>query len=856
MIKLYDYQTKAPVDFEDADAIMKLSLEGDRYFPIKDRKYAVEDRHTGEVSEILGQDLRQNMGSGKNLLDFNRHTARKQALSERSQSGQFLKSLAGEALTLGIADFEKRKINNPWDKIVAKEEEQIFGTARSLGSMAGGILPFLLGGLGGVIRGGASSIVKGVTKSALKGVGKATPSSIALKASLGASEKLGKKLAQYGGQSVAAQTALKAVGRGIGFAGVESAIRGTAAGGKRLVENIRRENDPKNFQGGEKASRIYDSVFSEGIETAGEVFGATALTLGVLGAGSKAVGLGLRGVQATGGLVKKGTEYLGMKSRQSFLNASGDSFFNNRIAKRNLDNLKKAFDLKKEVKPAEVMRTTARYVENLVGKASKDKTATIGVLNKNVENIGKSLGDIRNTLAKKSGWLGRESLNKELESLKKIATGTGGATNVKSYIGTINRLQKFILATKKGKPVGLPPKQTVVAKEYENKVTFRTVKDILNILDDKAKFQKGAEPTELNKIYRTAYSRMTDFENRVMESLVKNPSLKGTIQNLKQVKKNYQQAITVKNIMDKGIQQGWGLSNVRTNRELLYLGALALGAGAVAPVTALGGAIGVSIGQSYVKTTGRMLLNTANHLDKVHGVLNKAKTPKGVNNLLNSKIFDDKPVRVTTKALGDFFGLNEVKDMEDFTSQLSSKEPLDRFTSGQDDIFQASLEYGGEQPSSEVNRKLMQMKVEITKSLPKPFRGPYDIKPKYDKKEVKAWEKNLEGSIHPSGFVKAVREGRLSLKQFSMFSKLYPNFLAKFNISLLQGLSSGMIPLSREVKNYLALQKQQVFKDMGMFMLDQMSKEEAPQGAPKRKFNPKSITTASQSEQSQSGVMM
>ena len=199
-MNLYDLKEKKPVSVHDKEVANYLTLEGDRYAPLKGHKYMVVDEKTEEANEVLGENLRQQMGEGRTITSPHRYAVRQELKAEKSQVGQFFKSMGNEALLLGLGDIGNQA-SNPWEELIAEEEKELFGTAKTAGAVVGNVAPFLIPALWGGAAAkmvGKTALQQGIKK-ALKGGAKGAkyiPSGAAIRASMGSAKKLGEWFAK------------------------------------------------------------------------------------------------------------------------------------------------------------------------------------------------------------------------------------------------------------------------------------------------------------------------------------------------------------------------------------------------------------------------------------------------------------------------------------------------------------------------------------------------------------------------------------------------------------------------------------------------------------------------------------
>ena len=863
MTKLFDLKTNAAVEFKEDDAAMRLNLDGERYVPIKGEKYAIKDNETDQVEEVLGENLRQAFGNNKSLLNFERYAIRKQLESEQSSFGQALKSAANSALTLDLApEFWglRGRPENPWEEKVKEVETELFGGAQSKGAIVGDILPFLAGGLGGILRAGAKKATKAGVKAGLKRaetaskVAGALPSAQAIKAQLKLSNKAG-DLALKGAKKLGikkdwALKTIKGSGQGLGFAGGIAGLQSA----KTMVRH--KQADPlKDYEGSDKTHKQFASMLGAGADSFKETFKSSALLMGGLGFAGGVLKGSLAAKRAISSKVDKlqpkkhiaqGAEYLGTKARQQFLKAEGSSFFTNTIAKKNRADLRRAFDIDKKAPDSEVMRAPIRYIEGILkGKQPKTRYEAQEVITKHAENIGAKIGNIRNTLSRGWTWNNRDEFIKVMKRVRNVpdpVTRKGGGSG---FVTQVDKLIDFLQArTKKG--------------TYKNKISFKTINQFIDQFTDKANFAKGAAPTLTQSLNRKARPILVKYENKVAGDLLKKDKKSSKyVKELMNLKKEYQKSSVIKGIMDKGTMPGEGFLTQHTIKEIFMAGTLGIGSAIGGGV--LGGPLGAGIGlaaslgvvgaREYARATGKMLLSVGNRMDAVQKYMSQSSSAQGVKKVFAGKtkdleaklmMFSEKagikePFRVTTKVLGSMFGFEDTDTIEKLTEKIAFTNEFDQMTQGNEDISFALEKFGGDQAGQAFFDETNKVKDVIKQSMPKPTVDSVG-RPSFSKIDTKKFLDNMQASLTPVGFTKAVEKGTLTRHQYGIFKNLYPKFCSEFNVSLQEGLLDGSIKETNAVRNYLNLQKGgSSSSDFSFFQLDQALKHEEMR-APQRMY--------------------
>ena len=875
MIKIYDYQKKQVLQLKDEEATTKLILYPNQFGPIRNEKYMVINDETGEGKQVLGQNLRQELGNNNSLMDINRFNIRQMIQAENSQFGVLGKAAVEEALMLGLPDLFRSGPSNPFEQMIEEEYQKEFGTSSAIGKGLGLVGPFLAGGIGGVIHAGAKQAVKGAVKTGLNLAGK-LPSAQVLKGAIKASDKAG-ALAAKGVQKLGAgkgiQKAAEVAGKGLGFAGAEAAIQGTIhAVGAGVKEARSPLKDAVPERG--KVERIMNQAIGRGVEVGAEVFKSTAVWMGGAGAIAGAFKVTGKGIQLSGKVVERATGWGAKKSREVFLGTNVGAFFSNKLARKSMNNLRTAFGLQKRAEDADILRTASKYLTDRFGKQTFTRNKAIEALHQDTDKLGKALGAVRKTLDEAGADVTKPFLN-HIQALKNIPDDLAKKTWAKPYINNLEKIQsdyfKRVKVTKKppmvevidkfssfkkeaAKKVDLTPVVKEVTK-LQKKALFGDIKKATNIFDEGAKFEKGAKPTRLNKLYRMAYNRSTNLENKMTKAFEHKMGV--DIIQYDKLKRAYHKSRTIKDIIDSGIKPGAQVADFYLMRDLFHVAMTGIGVGALGGrTTGTMAAVGLFGGMTALRSTGYKLLNFANNLDKVNGVMKNAKSPKGVNHLLSKTLGIREPVRLAS--LGHFFFNKPIKSMEEFDETLAGYNEVERVSTGQEDAYLAAQEYGGQEMALRFNNSVIDMKNFILQTKPKPFIHPDTGQAFYSDIEKDLWLNDLSATTSIQGFLDAMKSKSLTKKQYDDFSKLYPRFLMDFNVSLTQGLRNGSLEKTDVIESYMSLMRSSVENDMVFFTLDQMTLEKERgrrQNRSNRKFTPQNLTSRSVSDQARSGSL-
>ena len=848
MARLFNLTTKQPEEFTPKEAYSRLNLEQDKYAPIKDEKYFMENKD-GRMQEVLGQNVFSSMGDGYRLQDEDTYAIRKQLRAENSQVGQFAKSMVGEALTFGLYDDIVNAPKNPLEEEIKRNRDEIFGTARQAGEITGMIAPFALGGIGGIARLAGKGVIKQAVRTGLKGVGKA-PSGLlvsgALKAAKGAGEKAAKIVAKLGGGKKTQALAKLGVG--------SATVVGLDAGVEGFKETARQTRQAQ-IESKEKNQAHYkmSKILGQGWNAASESFTSGALFMAGAGVvGGTALGVGKAGLWAA----RKVGEKLPDKLRKSF--------FNDKDVKKTITKFRETFGAKGDSDEAVYQKAAQTIQQELGGQIPSTRKEFLKRVQFRKENIGVDIGNKRKaikeihksyaTILDKPGSKKAKkvvnaeihsTLNSAFNSIKKMPSALEKGANVKGFNRFVTKLQN-----------------QVNERFKMGNLDFDDIHNIAKVLSDKAKFQTTVKPTAINKFYRQAYGKISNAENKYIDSIIKKKSFRdmakkmgpkfiNQLKGLKENKRSFEVLSAVEEPMKDLVRKPMSpFSNFFLARE----GMLALGIGGFAmgrpglAATALGAGAAAEIG----RRTGYKFLQTANNIEKSANFFRKSKTVQGVSSLI------DQPAGKTvlnSSALGLFFLGKPVKNMEEFDRNLQTLNPIDQFTTGQEDLIESVGEFGGVRNINALNNKLVGIKKFILQTKPKPQVNPITGKKHYDSLEEKVFLKKVSAVTSPEGFVDSVRKGEMTHQDYKTFAGFYPEFSSNFLVSLTQGVQEGKIK-NKNVDQFLRICKNQDNKELIYYQLDKMNQGSAMQTQPpKRKVNIKTYSEPSISERARSGIL-
>ena len=801
-------------------AYKALIYQPDRYVPIQDQQYMVIDNATGAGQMVAGQHLLPQLGQGKSLINPDDYNIQKMVEGQHSQLGQFGKAALSSA-TLGLVDtlLGRTAPVNEWDRRIEAEKQKQFGTVRTLGNIAGFIGPVLGGPISAGLKLGAKLGLKATTQAGIKKTSQLIPAKAAFDAAVKVSQKTGEGLAKGvkalgGGKRL--QDAGKFAGATLGFAGAEALVFGTS---KALTAG-------RTFTPGERKTFFnMSSAMQEGTESFKEVFTGTAITMGALGA----AGFGFK----TAGIIPK------MLSRDIKKN-----FFGTKKGRDPIGDLRKGLKLGKDVSDDMVLtKALEKFREvfkDMKKPIPKNKTEIVKVLGEVKEELGRKIGITRegfDTLKQSSHNFSKELLENfidVLEGLKKSQNKFALRTNLRTFGSTVDKLIDELKKTKS-----------------EN-LTFSTINKIKDILSDKAKF--GLKETEVNNVFRKAYSKVTKFENEFfekhwnrfvqLETLKKNlPDIvKKEMLQLGQVLKNKKNDYAVLNTFIDAFEKKLptaNFSNVLTVKDLLFAGGFFGFGSSFLPggaITGLG-LVGTGYAYTHFSRVGTRVLWASRIIDGTHKLLNSAKniTPGGINRLLTQVVNLPKGAYdFTPQSMGIIMTGKPVKSLEEFDQEYAKLDEIEKVTTGQEDLFALTQEYGGAGFAGPANVAMIEMKKVINSLKPKPYVSPQTGKVYYNPIEKKKYFSLMSDVLSQGGFIKSIAEGRIDKRRYEIFKRLYPEFLTQFNVSLQQGLMNGTIKRTPQIANYLRVKdKDSVLKDLIFKSLDASLMQAEPQ-PPKR----------------------
>ena len=209
----------------------------------------------------------------------------------------------------------------------------------------------------------------------------------------------------------------------------------------------------------------------------------------------------------------------------------------------------------------------------------------------------------------------------------------------------------------------------------------------------------------------------------------------------------------------------------------------------------------------------------------------------------------------TAKTLSTILFGQEMQNIHQIDEKLASRDKAVLFASGQDDLFETVDTYGGEQNSMSFNNNMMKVKSFVLSQKPQPEIDEDTGKATYRKYELEKFYKDMTTVTTPMGFVEAVKKERLTREQFLMFSKLYPNFLSKMVVSVIEGLRTGKLKKTPEIEYFLKIYRNKSNSTVKTFyMIDKMNKMKNEGDIKTRKQWSKVLTTPSTSDVNNSGI--
>ena len=850
MARLYNLSTKKPEEFSSKEAYNRLNLEQDKYAPIKDEKYFMENQD-GRMQEVMGQNVFSSMGDGYKLQDEQTYAIRKQLRAENSQAGVFAKTLVDQALTLGMVDDIYNAPKNALEAEIKRNREDIFGTAIKAGDIAGIIAPFAIGGIGGLARLAGAGVIRTALRTGLKGAGYA-PTGLLVKGALKASKEVGEKsaklVAKMGGGKKA--QALAKYGAGT------TTVLGLDAGVEGVKETARQTREAQiASKDKNKAHYKMSQILGQGVNAAAESFTSGALFMagaGLIGG----TGLGAAKLSVWG--AKKIAEKVPDKLRKSF--------FNDKDVKKTITKFRETFKIGKNESDEKVFKKAAESVkEEFGGQIPTTRKDFLNKVQLKKQSIGIDLGADRKFMKKihdsYSNVIGKgtpqtkkvvnegifNTLNEGFERLKKLPKELEKGQTARGFISSINRLQR------------------AVNKRFEQgKLDFDDLYNTSKVLADKGNLKATTEKLSTSKKYfRQAYGIMSDAENKYIETLSQNKAFKDITKNLgkdfgnrfknfTRNKRRFEVLSTFEEPMKDLVRKPLSpFSNFFLAREAMIaggIGGVALGRPGIA-LTALGAGAGLEI----ARRSGYKFLQTANKIESSANFFRKSKTVQGVTNLIEQPASTS---LMKASTLGLFFLGKPVKNMEEFDRSIQSLDPLDQVTQGQEDLIETVGEFGGNRNINTFNNKLVDIKRFILQTKPQPQINPTTGKKHYDSLEEKVYLKKISNVVSPQGFVRAVKKGEMTHEDYKTFSGFYPEFATNFVVSLTQGVQDGRIK-NKKIDQFLSICKNSDSKDLIYYQLDKMNQGAAMQynQHPKRKVNIKTYSEPSVSERARSGIL-
>lgn len=825
MIKLINKKTRQVESLKPDDALMNLKLDGQNWLPLDGEDYFIRSGGTDagpEFQVVDGSKLYQVLGdtSGE-VITSDQYAVESSLRAEYSAGGQFLKSVLGEALFLGL-NKDKGLPDDPLSRQIELRRRQLFGKAETAGSVVGSIVPFLAGGAGGLVRSGAKMGAKSLVKRGAKVAG-ALPSAQVFKVASKAGEKA-RSFAKGMGAGKKTQALAGALGSGTAFAGIEAGVAGI-----RESKTVKRQNE---FQ---KTSDTMKSVLGEGLTKAGETFvGVSAWTAGIFGAG-KVAGLGVKGVQKGLGVTGKfiGDSFGPGALRKTFFGTEPGA-----RGQKSLELLKKSHFIKgkpninTEIGKRDVLKQTSDFLENrgilmADGKDRLTKDEVLSSLNQRMEKVGSDIGNYRDILGKlvdKNDDLKSSFVVSSLRVLNKLINDVSPVekkTLLKPYVKTLKDLGDSILGIKKGK--------------YQ----LKRYNEMMTTLARKAKYAKReTKELEIDKAYRKAYSVLSKTEDDAFKLLSKNrkefkfPETIKDIKNLKESKDFYSDLINVQDVLNRAMPTGTQfLFNFHTigSRDTIF-GMLGFFLGGM-PGAVAGGFLSKAV--QSTKATGYRHLQFARQIESMQTWIKKSRSVGGVKSILMPKIKELPAIsgasQLNIPGISNLFFGKSFYNMQQFSEHLDALPEHQKYVVN-DPISPVIEDFGGRDNVVSYVAKMASLKRDIVRRMPQ---ATFDEKGKktYPKAEVNAWLDTINQGINPIGFMSAVQSKKLTQEGYNFFATHYPDWLSEWNINFMSGWREGNIEFDF-YKNFLDNQNTMV-SDFVFNFLDKDFKGNMP--APPRR---------------------
>ncbi len=878
MIRVFDLKTRKGLQLNDKEALEKMTIEGDRYLPVRDDDYIVI-KENGEGEKVKGRDLMASLGDGGKLMDPDRYAIRKELEAENSKGGQFIKGFLSEALTLGLVDSLVAP-NNPHAQMVEKERKELFGGAESWGRAAGNIIPFALGGVGGLLSQGVKAGAKKAVGKAFTGAGK-LPSAQVLKVATKSGDKLASLGAKYGLTGKKTQAMLKGAGVGGAFAGAEAVISGTKAGIQQ-----HRVNQQKDFPGGVEAGRKMDSALGAGLHASKETFTSTAVLMGAMGLGGKTLGLGVKAIGAGAGMAKKSAGKAAQNLRASFLGISKEKDYKQvkkafeALGEKSPDEVKKIVSGVITQKPKPLRIETSRETQGSFKGVLDDIPASVSAVRGKKFNESELLKEVSDYIseigiapksrvqalkliaARRDFWgieLGKKRKDFDLAIIKEnfpgvwlpkrffgdlrknLTTEVEKFTNLKPFNDYLKKVEKFI--------------------STKGDLKFSDIHQIARGFAEKSRYPLGEKATKVHDAFRRAYYVTSNYETHLMDN-IQNHLMKlksdflgtkyqKTLSQMYAAKKEFEKSNVIHDILKKKVikekERGlWSGLNMYQGRDIFIAASGIAGGGVVAgPVGAIVGGVGLSLGANIWRKTGHRMLSMANMIDNTNRLTQLIKTPKGLKSIINNTSEAYKKMdkqfssvyKMNTKKLSAFLFGMQVNNINDLNRQVIYRDPVERIVHGQEDLYGMVDLYGGRSPASQFQNQSMQLKESVMQILPKPLSFNEKGEGIYDDNDIKKFYSTVDQGLTTPGFIKAFREKSLTVEGLEFFKRNYPAFFAEF-LQTVQQMDQTS-PAVEHFKNLTSTSYDQAHVMYYFMDMEQKNREQQDtmRGGPKRKFN-------------------
>lgn len=443
-----------------------------------------------------------------------------------------------------------------------------------------------------------------------------------------------------------------------------------------------------------------------------------------------------------------------------------------------------------------------------------------------VENSKSSYGFLADALRLKRTFNKAEVNYKDVKFLKDIRTRRNVDINNKidniidEYIES--GLNKSFFATKekwerviKGAKAALSEIQkSAGASQYYNKlknverilekqknVTLTDVREVKEVFDDLAKFDKLKGETATNKKARKFARQLSDLEDEIIKDLAESnsiaPNVKKQISEIKKLKGEYSLIKTVQKYAEQlestAISIGW--------RDVVFLG----GGGYV------GGAAGTGIGLAVSQASRRGIgfLHLASAMDNISSnvkrgldLFRSVSNPKKLNIFFNRNQFRTYSQDIVTfPQLGKILGVSaSVTNLETLALEIDrNAQDINYYMELGAENYGVVRKNGGEKGVAMYSKSMGDFVTMVKQLMPKGHTDPITRKRTFTKDDELNFRLKMNLFARPDSFLHKAKQGNLSDEERITFQSFYPKHYDDFIQNFVYAVQNKDIKLTRGI---------------------------------------------------------